>query len=215
MIGLDRGDKRENHPNLPLKRLINHSLPHHDFIVAYLGDNQQQYILKLPEMELMTFYCPVCGSLTHFNQWKNRSAWSSDSTISGVPQLQVLCTNVHCKRTHVIIPDFLNPYKRYVGAEIEAAIEKTSSGDDLHVTGAEESTINRWISQFKERLPEILSILARLLIIEYENILSLLDCSQGLKRLRKVLMLFSCRKAATTLGRANRELFLGGSLKYF
>lgn len=215
MIVLDRGDKRENHPNPPIKRQINSSLPHHDFIVAYLGHNQQEYILMLSEMEYMTFYCPVCGSLTHFNQWKNRSAWSSDSMISGVPQLQVLCTNADCKRTHVIIPDFLNPYKRYVGAEIEAAIEKASSGDDLYVTEAEESTINRWIRQFKERLPEILSILARLLIIEYENILSLLDCSHGLKRLRKILMLFTYKKAATTLGRGNIELFSGGSLKYF
>ena len=163
----------------------------------------------------MTFYCPKCGSLTHFNQWKTRSSWSSDSMISGVPQLQVLCTNDNCKRTHVIIPDFLSPYKRYVGAEIEAAIERSSSDDDFHVTEAEESTINRWISQFKERLPEILSILARLLIIEYENILSLLDCSHGLKRLRKMLALFPHRKAATTLGRGNLELFYGNSRIYF
>ena len=165
-------------------------------------------------MELMTFYCPKCGSLTHFNQWKKRSSWSSDSMISQVPQLQVLCTNADCKRTHVIIPDFLNPYKRYVGAEIEKAIDNKAT-DGLNVTEAEESTINRWISQFKERLPQILSILARLLIIEYENILSLLDCSHGLKRLRKILMLFPYRKAATTLSMANLELFSGGYLKYF
>mgnify|MGYP003564723522 CR=1 FL=1 len=163
----------------------------------------------------MTFYCPVCGSLTHFNQWKDRSAWSSNSMIFGVPQLQVLCTNAGCKKTHVIIPDFLNPYKRYVGAEIEAAIDNGTLGDELYVTEAEESTINRWIRQFKERLPQILSILARLLIIEYENILSLLECSHGLKRLRKMLMLFPYRKAATTFGSVNLELFTGGHLKFF
>lgn len=162
-------------------------------------------------MLIATFYCPVCGSLAHFNQWKLRSAWSSDDITSGIPQLQVLCKNHGCKRTHVIIPDFLNPYKRYVGAEIEASIEQSS----LLITQAEESTIQRWKKQFAERLPDILNILIRLLVTEYANMISLLDCSQGLKRLRKILELFPGRTAATTFGRANVELYGGGSLLYF
>lgn len=129
--------------------------------------------------------------------------------------MQVLCTNAHCKKTHVIIPDFLNPYKRYVGAEIEAAVDQESSSNEAIMTEAEESTINRWRKQFSERLPEILSALMTILIIEYENIVSLLDCSQGIKRIRKILMHFPIRKAVTTLGRTNLELFAGGRKIYF
>jgi len=163
----------------------------------------------------MTFYCATCGSLTHVNQWKVRSAWSSDDTISEVPQLQVLCTNPACKKTHVIIPNFLNPYKRYIGAEIENTIEQVTKQDAKSITEAEESTKRRWKKQFEQRLPEILKALIRLLMIEYENMLSLLDCSQGLNRLRKLLTLFPGRKAVTTMGRANKELFLGGLWLYF
>ena len=125
--------------------------------------------------------------------------------------MQVLCTNQDCKRTHVIIPDFLNPYKRYVGVEIEASIEQTS----LIVTHAEESTIRRWKKQFTERFSYILNLLIRLLVTEYANMISLLDCSQGFDRLRRILELFPGRTATTTLGRANMELFGGGYILYF
>lgn len=198
-------------PICPLQRLTNHPLPHHDFILAYLGHNQQEYFSLLPMLLVKTFFCPVCGALTHFNQWKLRSAWSSDDITRGIPQLQVLCTNPDCGKTHVIIPDFLNPYKRYVGAEIEASIEDSS---DV-VTNVEESTVRRWKKQFSERLPQILNALIRLLLTEYGNMISLLDCSQGLKRLRSILELFPPGRHATTTGRANLELFSGGSGLYF
>lgn len=163
----------------------------------------------------MIFYCAKCGSLTHFNQWKDRSAWSSDDANPTVPQLQVWCTNPTCGKTHVIIPDFLTPYKRYVAKEIESSIEQETRQDASDDTEAEESTKRRWRRQFAERLPEILNVLMRLLMIEHENMLSLLDCSCGLERLRKILSLFPERKAVTTLGRANIELYLSGLRQFF
>lgn len=163
---------------------------------------------------VMRFYCPDCGSLTHFNQWKPRSSWSSDDMNAGIPQLQVLCTNKDCKKTHVIIPDFLNPYKRYIGAEIEACIAQEQVEIPV-TTGAEESTIRRWKRQFAERLPHILTTLVRLLMIEYENMISLLKCSQGFKRLRELIGHFPEREAATVLGRTNLELYAGASRQYF
>jgi hypothetical protein len=123
-----------------------------------------------------------------------------------------MCTNEACKATHVIIPDFLNPYKRYVGSEIESSIDKTVSQP---LTDAEESTIRRWNRQFTERLPKIISVLVALLIIEYENMLSLLDCIHGLSRLRRILALFPYRNHSTVLGLANLKLFYGNSLIYF
>jgi hypothetical protein len=170
----------------------------------------------LPELKEKTLHCSICGSLTHFHQWKMRNAWSSESAIKKIPLLQVICTNASCKATHVIIPDFLFPYKRYIGAEIEAAIEPASSKKvAANITGAEESTIRRWKNQFARRLSERLNILARLLMNEYEKMISLLDNSQGLNRVRRLLQLFPEKKAATTLGRANLELFWSSSGLYF
>lgn len=198
------------------QRLITKPLPHHDIIITHIGTNQQEYISLLPGLKEKTLYCSKCGKLTHFHQWKKRNAWSSDSPITEIPQLQVICTNASCKATHVIIPDFLCPYKRYVGAEIEAAIEsrcgeaKTANG-----TAAEESTIRRWRNQFARRLEERLQVLARVLMNEYEKMVSLLSNWQGLDRVRRLLQLFPKKEAATTLGRANLELFWNSSGLYF
>lgn len=198
------------------QRLIPGSLPHHEIIITHIGTNQQEYISLLPELKEKTLYCSKCGGLTHFHQWKERNAWSSDSAITKIPQLQVICTNAFCKATHVIIPDFLCPYKRYVGVEIEAAIEPASCKEvAANSTGAEESTIRRWKNQFAGRLSERLKVLARQLMNEYEKMISLLDNSQGLNRIRQLLQLFPERKAATTLGRANLELFWSSSGLYF
>lgn len=199
--------------NPPTTAINTNPRPHHDFIITYLGRNQQEYLVRLPELLGMIFYCSKCGSLAHFNQWIKRSAWSSDSPISTIPQLQVLCTNPACKKTHVIIPDFLHPYKRYIGKEIESSIEQETADTSLD-TQAEESTKKRWRRQFAKRLPEVLNTLIRLLIIEYENLLSLLECSGGLSRLRKILLLYPERESSTTMGRTNMELFLGGSRQF-
>lgn len=197
------------------QRLITKPLPHHDIIITHIGTNQQEYISLLPELKEKALYCSICGSLTHFHQWKNRNAWSSDSAITKIPQLQVICTNTSCKATHVIIPDFLCPYKRYVGAEIEAAIEPGCGEEKTNVTAAEESTIRRWKNQFARRLEERLQVLTRALMNEYEKMVSLLDNLQGLDRVRRLMQLFPGREAATTLGRANLELFWNSSGLYF
>ena len=115
-----------------------------------------------------------------------------------------------------IIPDFLCPYKRYVGAEIEAAIEPRSGEvETANITEAEESTIRRWKNQFVRRLEERLQVLARVLMNEYEKMMSLLDNWQGLDRVRRLMQLFPGKEAATTLGRANLELFWNSSGLYF
>jgi hypothetical protein len=164
----------------------------------------------------MIFFCSKCGSLTHFHSWKRRSAWSSDSEITEIMQLQVICTNPDCKKTHVVIPDFLCPYKRYVGAEIEASVEARNNKAAVNTTTeAEESTIRRWRNQFASRLLERLNKLERVLVKEHTKMVSLIDNSQGLGRIRKLLQLLPKRPAATTLGWANIELFLSSSGLYF
>lgn len=165
-------------------------------------------------MDMIKFYCPDCNSMTHHNQWLGRSAWSGDDKDAEIPQLQVLCKNKNCRKTHVVIPDFLNPYKRYVGAEIEECIAQETA-DSLVTTEAEESTIRRWRRQFAKRLPHILTALIRLLMGEYENMVSLLRCSDGFNRLKELMGHFPARTASTVLGHANLELYAGASRQYF
>jgi hypothetical protein len=173
-------------------------------------------MLWIPELKLMVFFCSQCGSRTHFHSWKRRSAWSSDSEGTTILQLQVICTNPDCKKTHVVIPDFLCPYKRYVGAEIEAAVAAQNSKEATNSnTAAEESTIRRWRKQFAMRLKERLNTLERTLLKEYTQMVSLLNNSQGIERVRKLMQLFPKRPAANLLGRANIELIWSGSGLYF
>jgi hypothetical protein len=198
------------------QRLITKALPHHDIIITHSGNDQQEYMLMLPELKTTIIYCCICNSLTHFHQWKMRNAWSSESVIKKIPILQVICTNASCKATHVIVPDFLFPYKRYIGAEIEAAIEPASGKKVLaNITAAEESTIRRWKKQFAGRLAERLRVLERLLVNEYGKMISLLDKSQGLDRVGRLMQLFPEKEAGAILGRANLELFWSSSGLYF
>jgi hypothetical protein len=173
-------------------------------------------MLWIPKLKLMGFFCSKCGSPTHFHSWKRRSAWSSDSEETTILQLQVICTNPDCKKTHVIIPDFLCPYKRYVSSEIEVAVAAQNSKEAVNPnTAAEESTIRRWRKQFAMRFKERLNVLERTLLKEYTQMVSLLDNSQGLGRIRNLLQFFPKRPASTLMGRANLELFRSSSGLYF
>jgi hypothetical protein len=55
----------------------------------------------------------------------------------------------------------------------------------------------------------------RTLLKEYAQMVSLLNNSQGIERVRKLVQLFPKRPAANLLGRANIELFWSGSGLYF
>lgn len=168
------------------------------------------------KLEAMEFFCPKCGSKTHAHQWKERSAWSSDSLVPKITQLRVKCPNKACKRTHVILPDFLNPYKRYVGAEIEASIEHIQDKIDAPApsTDADESTIYRWNAQFLKRFEKILQILLRILI-GIDIMPNLMEYGKGFQRLKKIINLFPQIAFTTHIGRSNMILYANGSLEYF
>jgi hypothetical protein len=82
-------------------------------------------------------------------------------------------------------------------------------------TAAEESTIRRWRKQFAMRFKERLNVLERTLLKEYTQMVSLLDNSQGLGRIRNLLQIFPKRPASTLMGQANLELFRSSSGLYF
>jgi Domain of unknown function (DUF6431) len=168
------------------------------------------------KLMMMEFFCPKCGSKTHAHQWKERCAWSSDSLVPKIMQLRVLCQNKECRSTHVILPDFLNPYKRYVGLEIEASIEyrQEKSDEVAPATDADESTIYRWNAQFLKRFEKIIQILIRLLI-GMEIMPNLMQQEKGFERLKKILNRFPQIAFTTHLGQTNMLMYANGSLEYF
>ena len=168
------------------------------------------------KLESMEFFCPKCASKTHAHQWKERSAWSSDSLVPKISQLRVLCQNKECGSTHVILPDFLNPYKRYVGVEIESSIEQKQEKSDAlaPATDADESTICRWNAQFLKRFEKIVQILIRILI-GMEVMPNLMEQGKGFGRLKNILKLFPQMFCTTHIGHSNMLLYSNGSLEYF
>lgn len=67
--------------------------------------------------------------------------------------LRVICNAAGCGKTHAILPEFIMPYKRYSVDVIEDAFlcyERTGKLSDCSAP-AETSTINRWLSSFKNK----------------------------------------------------------------
>ena len=131
--------------------------------------------------------------------------------------MQVLCQGKDCKSTHEVLPDFLHPYKRYVGIEIERSVEQKQQDKSKGVapaTDADESTINRWNAQYLKRVEIILQILLRMLI-EMDIMPNLLEEGSLFGRLKKMLSLFPKSQHATQMGYSNLKMYEYGSLEYF
>jgi hypothetical protein len=105
--------------------------------------------------------------------------------------------------------------ERFGGNDNIAVAAQNSKEATNSNTAAEESTIRRWRKQFAMRLKERLNTLERTLLKEYTQMVSLLNNSQGLERVCKLIQLFPKRPATNLLGRANIELFWSGSGLYF
>jgi hypothetical protein len=67
--------------------------------------------------------------------------------------LRVICIAAGCGKTHAVLPDFIMPYKRYSVDVIEDALlcyERTGKLSECSAP-AETSTINRWLSCFRNK----------------------------------------------------------------
>ena len=88
--------------------------------------------------------CPCCGDRLKVIGSRKRKY------INGIGEKMVLvirrlqCT--HCSKVHHELPDILTPYKRYGSESIEAVV----SGESELTVAADESTISRWRTWFKE-----------------------------------------------------------------
>src|SRR5690554_4047966 len=90
-------------------------------IVVFLGSSVNEYrALSLTFLEDITPLCPVCGSYCHFHGWYQRKVRDDDGA-GHILVPRVKC--VHCKKTHIILPDFLAPHKQYIQHVREATVQ--------------------------------------------------------------------------------------------
>jgi hypothetical protein len=61
-----------------------------------------------------------------------------------------------CRKTSILLPCYLLPYKRYLAAEIEGVLRHLFDGGKLSESpsGADESTLRRWRKEFSHKMQE-------------------------------------------------------------
>ena len=84
------------------------------------------------------------------------------------------CAN--CNTYPSLIPDFIMPYKHYMGEIIEAVIEGLEgNGIDFSSCPADNTTVQRWVNQFKERGEQAAGWLLSILFNMYGGLVSILE----------------------------------------
>jgi len=80
-------------------------------IVVWLGDSVNEYRAKyLQILDRVTLRCPICSSECGSHGWYSRKVRLEEEA-TRIPVLRVRCRG--CKKTHVVLPDFLAPHKQY------------------------------------------------------------------------------------------------------
>jgi len=85
-----------------------------------------------------------------------------------------------CKKYHSIIPSFIEPYKQYSATVIERVILEHETRGDIKTSDcpANDSTIYRWIRQFKERGAQAVGWLLSILYTVYGQHISVIKVQQ-------------------------------------
>jgi hypothetical protein len=117
---------------------------------------------------------------------------------------------VACKKYPTLIPDFIMPYKHYEAAVIEAAIsedeEKCEAGSSE--SPADESTIQRWVRQFRERGTEAVGRMQSIIYRVQGRHISILKIHNRrlLKQLDYLAQAISSGNTGGVIGRVNAIL---------
>lgn len=132
--------------------------PKSKMIVTYLGADVKEYMANyLVILESHEFFCPLCQGKTQKHEWKNRFVREKGFK-EGIRLLRIKCKK--CGATHVILPDFLSPYRRYSMPTIERAVTlvcvlKTPVEKVSAIDPQAPETTKRWIKWFLEHAGNI------------------------------------------------------------
>jgi hypothetical protein len=101
--------------------------------------------------------CPLCNGRLAYRDSRRRGVMDLFGSVTVYLLRRLRC--MVCKKLHTEIPDVIQPYKRYDSATIQRAID---GGPGLSPCVADDSTIRRWKSSFRESAPDMAQRLASL-----------------------------------------------------
>jgi hypothetical protein len=112
---------------------------------------------------------------------------------------------VACDKYPALIPNFLMPHKHYEAAVIERAIKYSEDGEGLSDCPADESTMRRWINQFKGRGALAVGWLLSALFTIYGRRISAMELQNRglLKQLARLLREYPVPESGPIIGSAN------------
>lgn len=133
------------------------SLTQHTMIVVWLGDSVNEYRAKyLQLLDQVTLRCPICSSECGSHGWYSRKVRLEEEA-TRIPVLRVRCRG--CKKTHVVLPDFLAPHKQYTQqireAALQACLEENVPVEQATQGSRAVVTTRRWLREFKARFNEL------------------------------------------------------------
>jgi len=94
--------------------------------------------------------CPKCGGSVYHRDNKFRSSKKLCGEVRRFKLRRLLCDN--CTKLHTEIPDIIQPFKHYDSETIQSVID---GGEKAMDCVADDSTINRWKSDFAKATPDI------------------------------------------------------------
>lgn len=130
-------------------------------IVVWLGDSVNEYRAhSLKIMARLTLICPICGEYCHYHGWYSRKVRTDDDVVY-IKIARVRCKN--CKKTHIVLPDFLSPHKHYTQQTreitLQACLEEDVPVEDATNGNRAVATTRRWLREFRAKFTELVGAL--------------------------------------------------------
>ena len=140
------------------------SVPSSILIVTFLGAAVNKYMaLYLQFLETITLVCPYCQGACHRHAWYKRKV-NDGYVVFEIRILRLVCLS--CRRTHAVLPDFLQPFGRYIQQARETIVPCIIGGVPVEKTvkhGQAVETSRRWLFRTKRVLNTVASALAGVL----------------------------------------------------
>jgi len=130
-------------------------------------------------LSMIACNCPLCGGAVYHRDFKSRSSKKLSGEIWHFMLRRLLCDN--CAKLHTEIPDIIQPFKHYDSETIQSVID---GGEKAMDCVADESTINRWKSDFAKAAPDTEQRLASVYVQETDNKAPILSSTTMLAYIR-------------------------------
>jgi hypothetical protein len=180
----------------------------HTLIVWYLGRSVKDYCENfLHQLDIWQLLCPACQqahTLTRHGSYCRHLIWGD--TRERMTILRVLCGK--CKKTHAILPDFVDPQRIFAMPVVESAVEAVLDQKVAveKVDGPQDvSTIKRWCRRFRSYWREIYGALHSIVARATDINLSIAAVEEDayLKKLQALWDHLPAVLCTSSFGRAN------------